>query len=79
MGYLGGWKNLSKSLDNTPNNIASAKKRGRTRSPKKVKINEAAKNRTRISLVELHKKELIKVRITYTLMLTFVAILIYFL
>lgn len=78
MGYVGNWSNLQQRIEQTKDRIKSKKESSENRMAKKITLNDAAKNRKRMSLVDLRRKEMVYIRLFILLMVTLLVSLCYY-
>ena len=71
MGYVGNWNNLREKIALTKERIHNKKERGEKRVSKNIVLNDAAKNRTRISLVEQRRKDIFYIRLFLIVLIAF--------
>tara|TARA_R110000850_G_scaffold203465_2_gene329810 strand:- start:118 stop:360 length:243 start_codon:yes stop_codon:yes gene_type:complete len=78
MGYVGNWSNLQQRIEQTKDRIKAKKESSENRVAKKIALNDAAKNRKRMSLVEMRRKEMIYIRLFILIIVSILVLLCYY-
>lgn len=78
MGYVGNWSNLQQRIEQTKERIKAKKENSENRVAQKITLNDAAKNRTRMSLVEMRRKQMIYIRLFILLIVSMLVSLCYY-
>ena len=78
MGYVGNWNNLRDNLDHVRRNIERSKTRASSLQQNSSKPNPASANRKTLSLVEMRRNDLRKIRLVYILLVLAGIVSLYF-
>ncbi len=78
MGYAGNWSNLQQRIEKTKERIKAKKESNENRIPKNIILNAAAKNRKRMSLVEIRRREMVYIRLFILVVVSLLVSLCYY-